>query len=77
MTLMTPNDIVRARCVELGKKLQMTRVAKGISQKKLSEMSGVAVSTIRVIEKATRAVKMDTLIRLLDALGYRLTFEMP
>lgn len=77
MTLMTPNDIVRARCVEFGKKLQMTRVAKGISQKKLSEMSGVAVSTIRVIEKATRAVKMDTLIRLLDALGYRLTFEMP
>lgn len=77
MTLITANEFIQAQRIEFGKKLQMTRVAKGISQKKLSEMSGISVSTIRDVEKAARIVKMDTLIRILNALGYRLTFEMP
>lgn len=66
---MEQNDVILSQLQEFGKKLQMTRVSKGISQKKLSEMSGV--------EKASLIVKADTLIKIVKALGYRLTFELP
>lgn len=75
--MMGVNDLVQAQLIKFGIKLQMTRVAKGISQKKLAEMSGVAPSTIRGIEKATLPVKMDTLIKVVKALGYQLSFELP
>lgn len=74
---MGANDSVQAQLIKFGIKLQMTRVAKGISQKKLAEMSGVAPSTIRGIEKATLPVKMDTLVKVVKALGYQLSFELP
>lgn len=74
---MEQNEAILSQLQEFGKKLQMTRVSKGISQKKLSEMSGVAISTIRGVEKASLIVKADTLIKIVKALGYRLTFELP
>lgn len=74
---METNDAVQSQLIAFGKKLQMTRVSKGISQKKLSEMSGVSVGTIRGVEKATLTVKADTLAKILKALGYRLSFELP
>lgn len=44
------------------------RKKKGISQKKLAEMSGVSLATVQAYEQNARPVKFDTLVKLCVAL---------
>lgn len=50
-------------------KLQQIREKKGISQRKLEQLSGVHQQTISRIEKGTPLTKLSTIKKLADALG--------
>lgn len=57
---------------EIGQMVRQIRLGKNISQKKLSEMCGVPANTISMFERNKLAPSLDTLLRILDALGYKL-----
>ena len=52
-----------------GELIQQRRKAKGLTQKQLAEMLGVAEITIRQYETNKREPKIDKLSRIADALG--------
>lgn len=59
--------------VTLGTKLKSMRIAKALSRRKLSDLSGVTWFAISYIERDERDPKISTLLRLLSALGYTLS----
>ena len=67
---------VHKQIKRLGKKIEMLRMSKGISRAKLSDMCGVAETTIMQFEHGTSVPRTETICRIASALGYRLTFEM-
>lgn len=52
---------------ELGQRLQQIRIAKGMTQKKLSERAGVSLSTLTRFESG-KSIQIDNLISLMRAL---------
>ena len=54
-------------------KLIEAREKKGITQKQLAEMTGLKQANIARLENSTVTPKIDTLIRVLEPLGYTLT----
>lgn len=58
--------------VSLIGRLIEARETKGITQQKLADMSGMKQSAIARIEKLSATPKIDTMIRLLKPLGYKL-----
>lgn len=50
------------------------RVKLGISQKRLSDMSGVSLNTILNIEGGKVTGRFETVLKLCEALGIRITF---
>jgi len=58
--------------VELIGKLIEAREEKGITQEKLAELSGLKQSNIARLESLSATPKIDTLIKVLDPLGYKL-----
>ena len=58
--------------VELLGKLIEAREEKGITQEKLAEMSGLKQSAIARLEKMSSKPQIDTLIKVLTPLGYKL-----
>ena len=58
--------------VSLIGRLIEAREKKGITQQKLADMSGMKQSAIARIEKLSATPKIDTMIRLLKPLGYKL-----
>jgi transcriptional regulator with XRE-family HTH domain len=59
--------------VELIGKLIEAREQKGITQEKLAEMSGLKQSSIARLEKMSATPQIDTLIKVLTPLGYKLS----
>ena len=55
--------------MEVGKKIKEIRLLKGISQKELSERLGVSSAMISQYESGKRNPKMETLLKIADALG--------
>lgn len=55
-----------------GALLRQTRAAAGLTQRQLSQRSGVAPTLISAYENGRRQPAGDTLLALLDALGVRL-----
>lgn len=53
--------------------IKIVRKQRGISQKILSDLSGVGLRTIKEIELAKGNPSYNTLIKILDVLGYELT----
>lgn len=51
-----------------GGKIKEAREAKGITQKKLGELSGISESTIRKYELGNRSPKIETLLKIATAL---------
>ncbi len=69
-----PKKIVKFNLrVALINELVSARKEKGISQKKLEELSGVRQPVIARIEKGITKPQIDTLIKLLSAMGKTLT----
>jgi Predicted transcriptional regulator with C-terminal CBS domains len=58
--------------VELIGKLIEAREAKGFTQEKLAEASGIKQSAIARLESLKTTPQIDTLIKLLTPMGYRL-----
>lgn len=54
---------------EVGQRLKEIRTAKGISQYRLSKLSGISQSAISTIESSTKSPTTDTLERLAEVLG--------
>lgn len=56
---------------EIGDRIKELRLAKGMTQSELAEMSGVRVSAIVNYEKGRRIPRDDTKSKLAEALGER------
>ncbi|MFZ1726480.1 MAG: helix-turn-helix transcriptional regulator [Albidovulum sp.] len=59
---------VKVWAERIGHQLRSTRKAQGLSLKDLSRLSGSTLPTLSHIERATRDVKLSTLVALADAL---------
>ena len=59
--------------VELIGKLIEAREQKGITQERLAELSGLKQSSIARLETMSATPKIDTLIKVLTPLGYKLS----
>ncbi|MDR2751939.1 MAG: helix-turn-helix transcriptional regulator [Clostridiales bacterium] len=59
--------------VELIGKLIAAREAKGMTQEQLAEAAGVKRSAVARLESLKATPKIDTLIKILTPLGYKLT----
>jgi transcriptional regulator with XRE-family HTH domain len=68
-------DVVSYTTLKLVGKLMAYRGQQGISQRKLSEMTGIAQKTISRIESGKDFPKLETLIKMADALGYTLELK--
>ena len=54
-----------------------TRKSKGLSQKQLAEMTGLKQPAIARIENNTNSPQLDTIIKIADALGLKITLSNP
>lgn len=52
------------------------RVRRGVNLRTLSEMTGYNISNLSLIERGERQPQLDTLEKILDALGAELTIRM-
>lgn len=51
------------------------RISKNITQKELSSITGISQPNIARFEKNTHSASLSTTIKILSALGYKLTIE--
>lgn len=58
--------------MELGKLIKRLRTERGITQAELAEYSEVSFATINKIENEKGGVKIETINKVLDVLGYEL-----
>jgi len=72
---MTNADTHRAAAKELGERLGAIASEKGISQKAISEATGISETTISRIFTGKFCAKSDYLVCLADALGVDVTFS--
>lgn len=56
--------------------IKAMRLQKGISAKKLAEMAGVSSYTILSVEKGDGDPKFGTVVKIMNALGYKVAFEL-
>ena len=69
-SLFTPAEIAASKLrVQLMTELTHTRHDKGISQRKLEELSGVKQPVIARMENGTNSPQLDTVLKVLGALG--------
>ena len=71
--LYTPEEIVASNArVDLMIALSKARKEKGLTQKKLSEITGVKQSAISRLERGKNPTQLDTLFKLFAAMNMRL-----
>ena len=74
--IFTPEEIAESNLrVDLIGELIEARREKGLSQKKLEELSGVKQPVIARLEKGTTSPRLSTVLKLLVPLGKRRSFE--
>lgn len=56
--------------------IQELRIKRGVNLRTLSEMTGYNISNLSLIERGERQPQLDTLEKILDALGAELTIRM-
>lgn len=56
--------------------IKAMRLQKGISAKKLAEMAGISAYTILSLEKGECDPKFSTVVKIMNALGYKVAFEL-
>jgi transcriptional regulator with XRE-family HTH domain len=59
-----------------GQKLRMIRAMRGITQAELAERSGVSPTAIAEYEKDKRDLRTDTVRKLCEALGVKVTYSV-
>ncbi|MEV6471622.1 helix-turn-helix domain-containing protein [Streptomyces sp. NPDC051657] len=68
-----PPERVRARRLEIGMQIRAAREHAGLTQETVSLRTGIRITTVSDIEQGHRAAQLDTLIRIADAIGVRLS----
>lgn len=58
---------------ELGSTARSRRLELGLRQAELADLAGVSERLIREIERGKPGLRLDTLLRVLDVLGYQLS----
>jgi HTH-type transcriptional regulator / antitoxin HipB len=59
----------------LGRALRDARRRKGLTQKQVAELAAVGQPTVSNVERGVISVSLDTLVRILAALGLELALE--
>lgn len=62
---------------EIGKIVQYYRKQSGLSQQQLARLAGVGKTVIFDIEKGKETIQLNTLLKVLDILNIRMSFETP
>ncbi len=60
---------------EIGSTICNLRKQHGISQTELSEISGVSLPSISRVERGKETIRLDVLVKILNALGYELSIK--
>lgn len=68
-------DAVNHELIRLGEALKAARAEAHLNQETLADLAGLSRRPVYLAENAEGAVRLDSLIRMLDALGLRLTIE--
>lgn len=62
---------------EIANVVHYYRKQSGLSQQELARLAGVGKTVIYDIEKGKESVRLDTLLKVLDVLNIKMTFETP
>jgi transcriptional regulator with XRE-family HTH domain len=65
-------DFVTYNTMEIVSKLMAIRTREGLSQRKLSELTGVSQKTISRMENGVDLPSIETIIKLANGMGYEL-----
>ena len=75
MDKLTQKDIISIEEYELISEIIKTRLEKNITQNKLSKLTGISQPNIARFEKNIHSASLSTILRILNALGYKLKIE--
>ncbi|WP_424918856.1 helix-turn-helix domain-containing protein [Streptomyces sp. wa1064] len=67
-----PPDRVRARRLQIAENIRAARLYTGYTQEEASIRAGISLDTYNRIEQGHASPKLDTLIRISDAIGVEL-----
>lgn len=62
---------------EIGKVVERVRKEQGATQIQLAQMANVGVRFVRDLEDGKPTIQMDKMMKVLDVLGVRLSYEVP
>ncbi|WP_228995168.1 helix-turn-helix domain-containing protein [Streptomyces sp. DH8] len=68
-----PPDRVRARRLQIADQIRAARIAAGYTQEATAIRAGVSLDTYNRIEQGHASPKLDTLIKIADAIGVELS----
>jgi HTH-type transcriptional regulator/antitoxin HipB len=66
---------MQADARDLAEAIRELRKKHGISQGELAQISGVSLPSISRFERGKDTIRLDVLMKILDALGYRLEIK--
>ena len=72
--------MIRNECKQmekLSKMIQVHRKASGLSRKALADIAGVGKTVIFDLEHGKQTVRLDTVLKVLDALNIKIHFQSP
>ncbi|MBS1662152.1 MAG: helix-turn-helix transcriptional regulator [Bacteroidetes bacterium] len=62
---------MRISVTDLGEKLRQRRILLNLSQAELSDLSGISMRTIQLVEQGKGNPSLDTMVQLADPMGLR------
>jgi len=62
---------------KLSKMIQIHRKASGLSRKELADIAGVGKTVIFDLEHGKQTVRLDTVLKVLNALNIKIHFQSP
>ncbi|MGO9482359.1 MAG: type II toxin-antitoxin system Y4mF family antitoxin [Candidatus Kryptoniota bacterium] len=66
-----------SKYAEIAEAVRVHRKEAGLSQKQLADLAGVGKTAVFDIEKGKESVRLDTLVKVLDALNIRMNLDGP
>lgn len=65
------------KIADVAEAVRLHRKEAGLSQKQLADLAGVGKTAVFDIEKGKESVRLDTLVKVLDALNIKMTLDGP